>query len=164
MARNIEINFKSEENQYEVLYPVTLSGNITDLESYLSSRYYSKSEIDDGFINKGSATKVVQAEMFFQGVGSGFTANIDNEVKGVLVSSYYPGNGASIPQAAYLGFFSRNVNYGVIARACFSNSATTDFQNIFVGLTWSDTSLRVQVSYTDAVTYQMGFINCILLY
>lgn len=47
MARNIEINFKSGENQYEVLYPVTLTGNIRDLESYLSSRYYSKSEIDN---------------------------------------------------------------------------------------------------------------------
>lgn len=46
MSKNIEMNYKMESGEYEVLYPVTLSGNITDLESYLSSRYYSKSEID----------------------------------------------------------------------------------------------------------------------
>ena len=46
------MNYKMESGDYEVLYPITLSGNISDLESYLSSRYYSKNEIDSNFASQ----------------------------------------------------------------------------------------------------------------
>ena len=49
MSKRIEMNYKMEDNTYEVLYPQTQVENITDFLSYMKENYYSKSECDGLF-------------------------------------------------------------------------------------------------------------------
>ena len=49
MSKNIEMNYKTDSG-YEVLYPQTITNNISDFSSSVSSllgNYYTKQQIDD---------------------------------------------------------------------------------------------------------------------